>query len=146
MRFATCHPDRKHVAHGQCRDCYFVDLKKRNPQLSARQSANARNWVLANPTKAKVIRDRYRHTPGGKHQARIAIRKQATLDKLAEQGNQCGLCGRSDVQKWHWDHDHATGVMRDVLCSRCNNGLGFFQDSAPALRQAADYLDRHEAK
>jgi hypothetical protein len=38
---------------------------------------------------------------------------------------------------WHLDHDHETGTPRGWLCSRCNMGLGKFDDDPTRLRRAA---------
>lgn len=42
------------------------------------------------------------------------------------------------------DHDHTTKQLRDLLCSRCNTGLGQFLESPERLRSAADYVERHK--
>lgn len=61
---------------------------------------------------------------------------------LAEQGGGCRLCGRKpDRRPLVIDHDHVTGVVRALLCHRCNCGLGFFGDDPARLREAAAYLE-----
>lgn len=63
---------------------------------------------------------------------------------LAAQGGRCAICKTkepdSKLAQWHVDHDHDTGVLRGVLCSSCNLGLGRFKDSIPNLARAIDYL------
>lgn len=55
----------------------------------------------------------------------------------------CGVCGKlSEVL----DHCHATGIVRAALCSKCNKGLGHFEDSPDLLRAAAQYLERHRSE
>lgn len=71
---------------------------------------------------------------------------------LERQGFACGVCRSpfdrncGDNPQKHGvviDHDHATGRVREVLCSACNLGLGAFRDSPDRLRSAADYVVRH---
>lgn len=38
------------------------------------------------------------------------------------------------------DHCHKTGVIRGLLCSTCNKGLGCFRDDQEILRNAIGYL------
>jgi hypothetical protein len=67
------------------------------------------------------------------------------------QGGKCAICGevpsgKAHCGRLHVDHDHASGAIRDLLCSYCNIGLGKFRDSAARLTKAAWYLERHRAK
>lgn len=41
------------------------------------------------------------------------------------------------------DHCHETGVVRGVLCMRCNKGMGLFKDSISILFNAIKYLVRN---
>ena len=61
----------------------------------------------------------------------------------------CQSCGSTDPaggcenRDWNLDHNHATNKFRGILCSRCNKGLAFFQDSIINLEKAIEYLRRH---
>jgi hypothetical protein len=63
---------------------------------------------------------------------------------LKKQGGGCGICGsRVDSRpgyKLAVDHDHNTGKIRGVLCSKCNIGLGWFDDNLKLLKAACGYL------
>lgn len=54
----------------------------------------------------------------------------------------CPICKRK-VASLVADHNHDTGAPRDMICRKCNAGLGMFKDDPAALRAAADYLERH---
>lgn len=110
----------------------------------------------------RVPRDKQRRrlnfsTPEGKERARKWSRKQElkavgwTLEEyntvLYAQGGLCFICGQSNFERGHnvklaADHNHETGVRRALLCRRCNQGIGLFEDSIGILIQAASYLGR----
>jgi hypothetical protein len=65
--------------------------------------------------------------------------------KAEAQENKCAICNKECItgKRLAVDHDHETGVIRDLLCSNCNQGLGKFQDSPQLLDKAAEYLRKH---
>jgi hypothetical protein len=72
------------------------------------------------------------------------LRRSYGLDRgavrrlVAEQQGLCALC--EDRAAAHVDHDHVTGAVRRVLCSRCNLALGHFSDDIDLLERAIHYL------
>jgi hypothetical protein len=44
----------------------------------------------------------------------------------------------------HVDHCHLTGLVRGLLCARCNSGLATFQDNIESMEAAVLYLLRAE--
>jgi len=58
---------------------------------------------------------------------------------------QQGLCGICKGQMWRpvLDHSHETMLVRGLLCSNCNIGLGQFKDSAEILSSALHYIEHN---
>ncbi|MGY1705665.1 endonuclease domain-containing protein [Geodermatophilus sp. SYSU D00697] len=59
----------------------------------------------------------------------------------ASQGDRCAICG--DQEPRHLDHDHGSGVTRQLLCQRCNHGLGSSRDDPALLHTAAFHIRGH---
>jgi hypothetical protein len=78
----------------------------------------------------------------------LANKYQMTLEQYddmeLQQKGCCAICGRREGhRKLAVDHDHDTGKVRSLLCTRCNTGLGFFKDSPKLLAYAMVYLEKH---
>ncbi len=58
---------------------------------------------------------------------------------LLSQGGRCAICGVDG--RLSIDHDHASGIVRGLLCANCNFLIGHGKDSPALLRSAADYLE-----
>ncbi|MEK7499563.1 MAG: endonuclease VII domain-containing protein [Patescibacteria group bacterium] len=75
-----------------------------------------------------------------------------TLEQVNEillaQNNRCAICKTDKPggfrNTWQVDHDHETDIVRGVLCSSCNNGLGCFKDDVTHLYDAIKYLEKQE--
>jgi len=65
---------------------------------------------------------------------------------LAAQGGACAICGSGSETKLVVDHDHVTGLNRELLCDPCNNLLGRALDSPAILYLAIRYLVKHGKK
>ena len=63
---------------------------------------------------------------------------------LVAQGGGCGICGATEpggrTKYFPVDHCHTTGVVRGLLCTKCNRGLGLFNDSTDRMERAVKYL------
>jgi hypothetical protein len=61
------------------------------------------------------------------------------------QGRRCACC-KTDKLKgnkgWCVDHDHASGLVRGILCGLCNTGIGALGDNVEGVRRAVEYLQR----
>jgi Recombination endonuclease VII len=60
----------------------------------------------------------------------------------------CAICGKPQTEmkrRMHVDHDHATNVIRGLLCHMCNMGLGSFSDDVTKMTSAIAYLNKANA-
>lgn len=63
---------------------------------------------------------------------------------ITKQRGLCAGCGELPLNgRWAGfaiDHDHATGAVRGLLCSKCNGVLAYVQDRSSVLQGLQDYL------
>ena len=78
------------------------------------------------------------------------IRQTEYAAILTAQGGVCAICGGPETRKKRdgtlvdmaVDHDHKTGMVRGLLCAKCNHGLGDFKDNTDVMAKAVAYLRR----
>jgi hypothetical protein len=79
----------------------------------------------------------------------IGITKKQWNKMFDDQGRVCAICKTDNAgnpKGWQLDHCHKTKVIRFILCTHCNRGLGGFKDNPVLLRLAADMLEEFNAK
>lgn len=85
--------------------------------------------------------NRLEEVGGGRSVLRSRLGDAGFAALLAAQGGRCAICRRVVASKFlRVDHCHVTGVIRGLLCQRCNPGLGFFQEDPDLLNRALEYL------
>ena len=126
----------------QCKACHNAARRARyaaDPNSRAQARINSQRWALANPVRGREIRRKH-------NWAKQGIDPRQAADLLSQHNGICALCGADSPRAktgWHVDHDHRTGKVRDILCHRCNVGLGAFGDDDELMRKAAEYVTRH---
>ena len=79
------------------------------------------------------------------------LTSQQYLEKVISQNNCCAICGKpehrilktGDVKPLSVDHNHTTGVVRELLCNDCNALIGFANEDQEILQNAIVYLQKH---
>ncbi len=137
---------------------YRTEWNKKNPKKNAeyqrkwreanptadRESTSA--WKLANPERVQAHEKKRRGTQNwlaGSLRRKFNLTVQDYEHMLKLQRSVCAICEQPEkTRRLSVDHCHATGVVRGLLCRRCNVALGQFNDSPELLRAALKYLRR----
>ena len=108
--------------------------------------------------KGKANGRRYRNSPKGKLNSREAsirhrLKRKYGLslkdykEMLKAQDGVCWICKKPETMKQQGrikplavDHCHDTGVVRKLLCSRCNRVVGFVNEDILMLESMIEYI------
>lgn len=118
----------------------FPKLKSGRPAGKCRGCNRLRRAELRR-TDAGRERDKRRH-----RRSRYGATREQVLGMLEAQGRQCVGCRVPVDESSHLDHDHATGVLRGMLCSHCNSALGLLRDDLLTTMRLARYLAGDNAR
>lgn len=77
--------------------------------------------------------------------SRYGIDSEEYIRLLERQDYKCAVCSvRMDMaidgRLLCVDHEHDTGRVRGLLCSKCNTGIGLLGDDLKCVLRAAQYL------
>lgn len=124
------------VRRSACKPCVSASEKayrvKNRPAL--REKEIARN---KDPRRARAFRD-------SSYQRLYGITLENYESKFRSQDGACAICKKHnlDGKALAVDHNHATGVVRGLLCRKCNITLGFINDDIRTVTAMFDYLEK----
>jgi len=102
-----------------------------------------------NQVKIRLYNRAYRQKDGVKYiEQERHLRKRYGIDiniynqMLEKQNGGCAICGgqTTNGRNLYIDHDHKSGVIRGLLCNRCNSGIGLLNDDVEIIKRALLYL------
>lgn len=116
-------PSHKKASDYRCKTCfntYLKEYRSRNPDIFYKS----------------FLKRKY------------GITYEEYLIMFNEQNGKCFICGEAEPVKREdksprWlsvDHCHKTGKVRKLLCTKCNHGLGNFNDNPDLLKRACEYV------
>jgi hypothetical protein len=146
----------------------YMKIHNAKPEVKARKKLHndnpeviARRKLYEKSPEVKARRRLYWDTPEVKAR-RIAYTKSSAVvakaikklynlaieeyqEMFIKQNGCCAICGKHQSEfkkRLAVDHNHETNEFRGLLCIKCNNGIGCFDDDIELLSNAINYLNK----
>lgn len=163
------HLVERYTKGGRCIQCCFSD-KSNHPDSRQRSKANiARSinaiinkkttyipeqpckyghllrWVNSNNCVECDKSARVRHKISCKFsriKKEYGLTKEQYENLLAKQNGKCAICNNGSPSRFslHIDHCHKTKKVRGLLCNKCNQAIGLFNESVALFKKAIEYI------
>ena len=111
------------------------------------RSERATQWRKDNPERFREIKRNSRL------KAEFGITATQYDAMYANQNGKCAICNTQETSKSSHsaapkalavDHDHSTGKVRALLCSRCNQAVGMVKENFDTALNLAKYIHEHK--
>ena len=149
----TCSEKESYMSKGnlEARKAYYLKNREKYREYN-------RKWAIKNKVKRKEYHIKYHQENKEKRNAytrkfnlkkRFGITPEEYEKLLVGQKSVCLICSKigtskskkgGKLYKLAVDHNHNTGKIRGLLCSKCNIGLGNFNDDVSLLEKAKQYI------
>lgn len=133
-----------------------IQAYQRNYRREHREKVNATLAAWRDKNREKIRARGREHDRKRNFRRKLMSRHNITvqdyLTLLESQGGCCAICRiegprhGDGIIRLDVDHDHATGVVRGLLCNPCNTGMGHMRDSVENLRRAVRYLQKAQRR
>lgn len=132
------HPDRPIVSNGVCKVCAEASRIKNDPAAHARRLKQQKLYRDSVPSDVLYFRVT---------KCRYGLSKEDYLAMLLEQDGKCFICRnppgsglRLDI-----DHSHSSGIVRRLLCRRCNQIVGYLEKAGQhTWERMVSYVQGHK--
>lgn len=137
----------------QCIDCERTRRTEyRNNGGRATMRESSKKWRHSHRERynaSQRIRSARFRAKWGKQGDHLKTRYGLTVEEfdrmVASQNGLCAICQKPpEGDRLFVDHNHATEKIRQLLCNKCNSGLGMFCDDRFLLTKAIEYLTKHQ--
>src|SRR5574341_314869 len=134
-----------------CKTCSARVSRRWRKENSKRHKENSKRWYETNSERHKAGSRRFRDK-NPEYNKEVSFYYKLKRNKLSkkeykvmlrQQDGVCAICGKAnkDGRRLAIDHNHATGKVRGLLCTKCNLNLGIIESF---LKQALEYLDKYD--
>lgn len=147
--------------YGKCKSRQLESIRSKGPKVTRCYNGHLRipenlyknNWCkLCEKDRAKTLKQREKHSGFVrnyqlKKDFGITLAEYNEMFKIQE--GKCSICKihQSNCKKeLAVDHNHITGKVRKLLCSRCNVGLGIFKEDTILLNNVIRYIEENNGK
>lgn len=135
----------------------IAEYRKNNPGKIKEIQKRSYERLKNDPNRLAKLREwqkRYREKnrkalSDGERKRRFGITPEKYAELFKSQNGVCAICEKLEtatrlgkVKALSVDHCHNTSVIRGLLCSDCNTGIGKLKDDPKVLQSAIQYLNR----
>lgn len=127
----------------ECRNAYERNRYAKNPRR------NPKKYWLEGKNQKQILELKRKRSIKRRYE-RYGLDIASLQKRLDAQFGHCATCytvltldssSKNEVIKpAHVDHDHKTGLVRGILCSKCNHALGLVNDDPDILKNMIEYL------
>lgn len=115
--------------------------------------AASKEWAEKNKKVVKKRSDKWYKKFKIRHKNNTLLRKYGITveqynEMLVKQNGKCKICDNAQLSGNQWgrynlvvDHCHKTNIVRGLLCSSCNRGIGLMKESINSFKNAIIYLE-----
>lgn len=132
---------------GVCKDCRNAQWRERyalDPEYRKKRAEKGKRWALNNPEKAKAKSKRsnasrsFEQKRADNRKSQYGLSEPDYRQLCALEGGRCAVC--KERRRLVIDHNHATGVVRGLLCYRCNTMVGHYEKANELRHEIESYL------
>ncbi len=124
----------------RCKECILKRCKAVYSENKEAIKAQRKQYRDNNPEKMRDAR----------YKADFNISLAEYNEMVAQQSNKCAICEQYEttfnrvgsVMKLAVDHNHTTGVVRGLLCKRCNITIGTVEEDTELLNKMVNYINK----